>query len=125
MKIYFDFFHALVPKVLIYTKMIVYITGILEIILGLFLCFKKTQSIASWGIIILLIVVFPANLYLYLSDVPRDFLGINKGQAILRLPFQISLIIISYWHSVESSSEHFSRISAFLFVITMAYFLTV
>ena len=103
----YNFFEALVPPVLVYKSEIVYVSGVIEIILGLILCFKKTRHKAAWGIILLLIIVFPANLYLYFSNVPRESLGISINQALIRLPFQIPLLIIAYWHSTDKSSKKF------------------
>ena len=121
----YDFFEALVPPVLVFKSEIVYLSGVIEIVLGLLLCFKKTRHKAAWGIVLLLIIVFPANLYLYFSDVPRETLGISINQAFIRLPFKIPLLIIAYWHSIEKSSKKFSILCNFLFIITVIYFLSI
>ena len=121
----YDFFEALVPPVLVFKSEIVYVSGVIEIVLGLLLCFKKTRHKAAWGIFLLLIIVFPANLYLYFSEVPREALGISINQAFIRLPFQIPLLIIAYWHSIEKSSKKFSILCTFLFILTVIYFLSI
>ena len=121
----YDFFEALVPPVLVFKSDIVYVSGLIEIILGLLLCYKKTRHKAAWGIVLLLIIVFPANLYLYFSEVPREALGISINQAFIRLPFQIPLLIIAYWHSIEKSSKKFSILCIFLFILTVIYFLSI
>ena len=121
----YDFFEALVPPILVFKSEIVYVSGVIEIVLGLLLCFKKTRHKAAWGIVLLLIIVFPANLYLYFSDVPREALGISINQAFIRLPFQIPLLIIAYWHSTEKSSKKFSILCTFLFILTVIYFLSI
>ena len=79
----YDFFEILVPPILEFKSEIVYVSGVIEIVLGLLLCFKKTRHKAAWGIVLLLIIVFPANLYLYFSDVPRQALGISINQAFI------------------------------------------
>ena len=121
----YDFFEALVPPILVFKSEIVYVSGVIEIVFGLLLFFKKTRNKAAWGIILLLILVFPANLYLYFSDVPREALGISINQALIRLPFQIPLLIIAYWHSTDKSSKKFSILCAFLFIMTVIYFLSI
>ena len=121
----YDFFEALVPPILVFKSEIVYVSGVIEIVLGLLLCFKKTRHKASWGIVLLLIIVFPANLYLYFSDVPQEALGISLNQAFNRLPFQIPLLIIAYWHSTDKSSKKFSILCTFLFIMTVIYFLSI
>jgi len=119
-----DFFLAIVPPTLIYKESIVLVSGLLEVIMGLLLLIRKTRKIGAWGIICILILVFPANIYLFLSEVPREMIGITKNQALLRLPFQIPLIILSYWHSKESDSKKFSLICLCLFIPTIIYFTT-
>ena len=37
----------------------------IEVVLGLGLVFEPTRTVAAYGIILLLIAVFPANLYMY------------------------------------------------------------
>ena len=80
----------------------------IEVILGILLLFNRTRKLAAWGIILLLIAVFPSNIYLYISEIARETLGISKNQALYRMPFQIPLMIISYWHSKETHSKQFS-----------------
>ena len=121
----YDFFEAIVPPVLVFKSEIVYVSGVIEIVLGLLLCFKKTRHQAAWGIVLLLIIIFPANLYLCFYDVPKEALGISKNQAFIRLPFQIPLLIIAYWHSMDKTSKKFSILCTFLFIITIIYFLNI
>ena len=120
-----DFFIAIVPPALIYKKSIVLISGLIEIIMGFLLLFQKTRKIGAWVIICVLILVFPANIYLYISEVPREIIGISKSQALLRIPFQIPLILLSYWHSKKIASKRFSIICVVLFVATISYFTTI
>ena len=120
-----EFFTAIVPPFLIYKKEIVLISGVIEIVLGLSLLFKKTRKTGSWGIILLLISIFPANIYLYISEIPRQELNISKTQALIRMPFQIPLIILAYWHAQKSETRMLSIICSILFVPTIIYFLTI
>ena len=118
-----DFFIMLIPDFFPLHYEIVLISGFFEIILGLLILINKTRRIASWGLIILLICVFPSNIYLYLSDHVREILEISKKQALLRMPFQIPLIIIAYWHSKENSKEWFSYLCLLIFIPTILYFI--
>ena len=87
-----NFFMAIMPPYIPFHKELIYISGFFEVLFGLLLLFNKTRKIASWGIIILLICVFPANIYLYCSDEAREILKITKEQALIRMPFQMPLI---------------------------------
>jgi uncharacterized membrane protein len=71
---------------------LVYISGAAEIVLGILLIPGETRVVAAWGIIALLIAVFPANLYMagQMKKKNHRFTWI----AMLRLPVQAVLI---YW----------------------------
>ena len=120
-----DFFVAIVPPIINWKEEAVLISGFIEIILGVLLLFNHTRKLAAWGIILLLIAVFPANIYLYISEFARDTLSISKDQALFRMPFQIPLMIIAYWHSKETHSKQLSIICGGLFIPTIIYFLTI
>ena len=60
-----DYFILLVPPSLIYLKELVFISGIVEVIMGVLLFFKKSRKLGAIITIILLLAVFPANIYLY------------------------------------------------------------
>ena len=84
----------IMPSWLPYQLFLVYLSGIIEIVLGLLLIPNSTRKLAVWGIIALLIAVFPANIQMavdyYQSNNPYLWL------AILRLPIQIILIWWAY-----------------------------
>ncbi len=120
-----DFFVAIVPPIINWKEEAVLISGVFEVILGVLLLFNPTRKLAAWGIILLLISVFPANIYLYVSETAREMLSVSKGQALFRIPFQIPLIIIAYWHSTETHSKELSIICSGLFIPTIIYFITI
>ena len=62
-----EFFLAIMPPYVPYHKFIVYLSGVFEIVFGLMMIFRKTRFYGCWGIIILLIAVFPTNIY-FLDD---------------------------------------------------------
>ncbi|MFC3976836.1 hypothetical protein ACFOUP_10650 [Belliella kenyensis] len=68
------------------------LAGGFEIILGIGLLFEETKSLAAFGIIALLIAVFPANIYMY----QKGAKGIPKWALLLRLPMQFLLIAWAY-----------------------------
>ena len=117
-----EYFVSIVPNYISWKEEAVFISGFFEILLGILLLFNKTRKLAAWGIILLLIAVFPANIYLYVSEIPRDILNISKSDALIRMPFQIPLIIISYWHSKKISSKIFSYVCISIFIPTIIYF---
>ena len=92
-----NWFVRIIPPILPFKIAIVYISGIFEIILGSLLIFPKTRYIAGWGLIILLLAVYPANIYVALTN--GEAMDITPLIAWGRLPFQFVLIGLAYWHS--------------------------
>jgi uncharacterized membrane protein len=72
----------------------VYLSGIFEIVFGVMLLFPQTSSIATWGLMGLLIAVFPANVNLALN--PGLTPGFPGWAHWLRLPLQPVLIWWAY-----------------------------
>ena len=87
----------IVPPVLPYKLALVYISGFFEILFGVLLLFPAFRYIAGWGLILLLIAVFPANIYL----AQPNGAALNTTPLIAwgRLPFQFVFIAIAYWHT--------------------------
>ena len=92
-------FVHIMPPYLPFHYAAVYVSGFFEILFGLLILFKRTRFYASWGLILLLAAVFPANIYL--AQTNGAAMNISSSTAWLRLPFQSLLIIIAYWHSKE------------------------
>lgn len=82
----------IIPPYFSNPKLVNQLSGLAEIVLGIGICFYKTSSWSAIGIIILLIAVFPANLYMYQNENAR--LGLPKWATLIRLPLQLFLI---YW----------------------------
>ena len=77
----------------------VYWSGFFELLFGFLLINPYTRFIAGWGIIFVMITVFPANLYLAVND--GAVMGISKELAWGRLPFQYVFIGLAYWHAQD------------------------
>ena len=117
-----EYFINIMPPFIPFKEFAVYFTGVIEIFGGLLLLSKSTRKIGAFLIITLLFIVFPANIYLYISEVPRELLDITKNQALIRMPFQIPLIILAYWHSQKNASTWLDILSSVLFIPTVLYF---
>lgn len=75
-------------------KLLNLLSGGAEIVLGVLLCIPSASHYAAIGIIALLIVIFPANLYMYQNQ--KASLGFSKWILLLRLPLQIVLMGWAY-----------------------------
>lgn len=84
-----DFYLQIVPPYLGYPRLLVTLSGLFEILFGILLLFPPVRFWAAWGIILLLIAVFPANLYM--AYTPK-FAFISPWIRWGRLPLQLVLI---------------------------------
>jgi len=120
-----QYFINITPPQIEYKSFAVYFTGALEVLGGLLILSKKTRKTGSYILIFLLVVVFPANIYLYFSEIPQQLLSISKTQALTRMPFQAPLILLAYWHSKENHPKWVAYLSLLVFPPTIIYFLSV
>jgi uncharacterized membrane protein len=88
------FYIGIMPAWLPYHKMLMIVSGIFEILFGVLLLFSFSRRFAAWGIILLLVAVFPANIQMMLNYYRNDHPLL--WVAIVRLPMQIGLIIWAY-----------------------------
>jgi uncharacterized membrane protein len=88
------FFLRIMPPYLPWHMALVLISGAAEILLGIGLMLPRTQRWAAWGLIALLIAVFPANLHMAMN--PEQFSDISPVAIYLRLPLQAILIFWVY-----------------------------
>lgn len=91
-----DFFLKIVPPYLPLHAELVFISGVCEIVLGVLLLVPRYSHLAAWGIIALLIAVFPANVYLYQN---QEVVPASPIAHLLRLLMQGLLILWAYWHA--------------------------
>ncbi len=92
-----DFFLAIVPPYLPYQLELVYISGLFEILFGVMILLPKYRYWGSVGLILLLIAVFPANIYLFQSEEAQKAIGATQEIATWRLPIQGIFIWVAYW----------------------------
>ena len=95
-----QFYLRIMPTYLPYHLFLVYLSGIFEIVLGVLLLIPKFSRLAAWGIIALLIAVFPANIYMVMNT--GLFPEFNPLLIWLRLPLQFVIIIWAYWFTKSS-----------------------
>jgi len=77
--------------------MLVYLSGVVEIILGIALIPEATRSLAAWGVIALLLAVFPANIYHFTSK--GAGMKIPMWLLTIRLPIQFALMAWAWWYT--------------------------
>ncbi len=88
----------IIPPAFKNPELINILSGAAEIILGILLILPFTKRFAAWGIIILLVAVFPANLYMYQNK--KAGFGLPSWILFVRLPLQFVLIYWAYQYTV-------------------------
>jgi len=105
-------FVRIVPPYLPAPLLLVYVSGVFEILGGAGLLPKRTRRAAGCGLIALYIAVFPANLHMALNDIP---FGDAPADPVLlwgRLPLQLVFIVWAWWVSRPERSEIEGRADA-------------
>src|SRR5476649_238379 len=90
------FYLKIMPPYLPLHLELVYLSGFCEIALGVLLLVPLLSRFAAWGIIALLVAVFPANLFVYQH---QDVLPAPPILHLMRLPLQGVFILWAYWHT--------------------------
>ena len=96
-----QFYWQIMPYWIGWHREIVAVSGILEITLALLLLLKRTRRIAAWGLVILLIGVFPANIQMLLNYCQDG--NPYLWATMLRLPLQFILIWWAYTFTKKES----------------------
>ena len=84
---------AIMPPYVPAHELMVNLSGVAEVALGIGLLFPATRSLSAWGLILLLIAVFPANVYMATAERFQDISELIRWG---RLPFQAVLIWWAY-----------------------------
>jgi uncharacterized membrane protein len=92
-----DFYLKSMPAYLPWHLFLVYFSGFFEIALSVLLLVPNFTRIAAWGLIALLIAVFPANIQMATN--PQLYSDINPLALWLRLPLQAVFIAWAYWYT--------------------------
>ena len=87
-----DFYLSIMPPAFPLHAEAVYISGFFEILGGICVLIPSLRKLAGWGLITLLISVYPANIYMAIN--PEAFPEISIGLLYFRLPLQFLFI---YW----------------------------
>jgi uncharacterized membrane protein len=93
------FYLRIMPPYLPWHLFLVYLSGLFQIALGIMLLIPKFTRLAAWGLIALLIAVFPANVQMVLN--PQLYPNLSPLALWLRLPLQGVFIAWAYWYTLR------------------------
>ena len=95
-----DFYVAIMPPGLPNPEWLNVLAGLAEIVLGIYVLEPRVRVLAAWGIIALLVAIFPANVWVAMENFGSD--GPGTGNAVfnyVRLPFQALFIAWAWWYT--------------------------
>jgi uncharacterized membrane protein len=92
-----EFYLKIVPPKLPWREAAVYVSGVAEIAGGVGLLIPGLRRAAAWGLVALLIAVFPANIYMAVHQVQATTWNVPALLLWLRLPVQGLLIWWVLW----------------------------
>ena len=102
-----EFYMAIMPPGLPNPEWLNVLSGLAEIVLGVFLLEPRVRVFAAWGIIALLIAVFPANVYMALENIGPE--GPGTGVPVfnwwVRFPMQAVLVVWAGWYTRPDASK--------------------
>jgi len=75
----------------------VYISGFFEILGGIGLLLKFSRRAAAWGLICLLIAVYPANIHMLVNEVYLEGMRQEKWLLWIRMPLQFVMAAGVLW----------------------------
>ena len=107
-----DLYRKIIPPHFPPPAVLVAISGVAEIVGGIGLLIPQLRRIAGWGLIALLIAVFPANIYMAVAPERIPELHIARVWLWLRLPFQAVLILWVWYVAIRRCPEQDVTISA-------------
>lgn len=96
------FYVAIIPPDLPSPEWLNVLSGLAEIVLAVYLLEPRTRVLAAWGIIALLIAIFPANLHVAIHNigVPGGQPGTGIGALNwVRIPFQALFVLWAWWYT--------------------------
>jgi uncharacterized membrane protein len=96
-------FVAVMPPYLPWHLELVYLSGAIEIVLAMLLILPRTRRFASWGMMGLLVAVFPAHIHAAMN--PETLPIVPTAVIWLRMPFQAVLIAWAWWFTKSNSSS--------------------
>ena len=83
-----DFFLSIMPPWIPFHRACVLVSGVAEIAGGLGLILERTRRAAAWGLLALLVAVFPANLWMAFTETCPRGLECTPLSLWIRLPVQ-------------------------------------
>ena len=96
-----EFYLSMMPPWLPAHLLLVQVSGVCEVLGGIGVLVPATRVVAGWGLVALLVAVFPANLQMALHPEAHVARGMPLWGLYLRLPLQAVFIAWVWWAAIK------------------------
>jgi uncharacterized membrane protein len=99
----------MLPNFIPQKELVVYITGMIEVIAAIGLLIPGLRVLTGWLLILFFILILPANVYAAIKHVDyqkADFNGNGLNYLWFRIPLQIIFILWTYLSSVDVKESY-------------------
>lgn len=105
-------FRTLIPPFFPFPDQINLGSGIAEVLVGIVVMIPTDfcREVGGWAHVLLMILVFPANIYCALDETPRKKLNLSASDAWGRLPLQLIFIWWGYQITQWTLAETFYEV---------------
>ena len=90
-------FDAIVPAYLGFPRFWTLASGVVEVLLGIGIMLPPCRRWAALFLAVFLVCVYPANLNMWLNDIPFNGQVLSQKTHVLRLFIQLLLIYLALW----------------------------
>ena len=99
-----EVYQPMMPPYIPLPDLMIALSGAAEIALGLGLLWPRTRRLAAWGVIALLVAIFPVHFYMYEAR-ETVFKSLPVWLIVARIPLQFVLMYWAYLYSRRSPRD--------------------
>ena len=102
-------FTAIVPPFIPFPKLIVWTTGLMELVFAILLILPRYRKLAGFLLAPFLLAVLPANIYMAMNNIPFGEMSATPTTLWLRVALQFPLILSILWVTGNISRSFISN----------------
>jgi len=92
------FYRPMMPPWIPLHEPLIFLSGVIEISLGILLLWPQTRPLAAWAVIAMLVAFMPVHIYMYQAR-ETVFQNISTTVIIARIPLQFALMYWAYLYT--------------------------
>lgn len=90
-----DFYVAMMPPYIPFHLELVYLSGVIEIALGVLAALPRFRQLAAWAVVAMLLAFMPVHIHMVIN--PELFPEVPPVALWIRIPLQGLFILWAYW----------------------------